>query len=151
MSIQEKLQQDLEKALRARDEVRKAAIRYIRSEIRNQELSERRILDDKGVISVLSRQARQRRESIEAFRQGNRQDLVDKEEAELAIIVEYLPEQMTEGQITSLAQRAIEEVGATGPADMGRVMGRVMPEVKGKADGQKVREVVSNLLQPSEE
>lgn len=146
MTLQEKLQEDLKAAMRAGDTVRKSVIRYLRSEIRNQEIASQKTLDDDGVIGVLGRQVRQHRESIDAFRQGNRQDLVDKEEAELAVIIEYMPRQMSEDELVALVRQAIDEAGATGPQDMGKVMGRLMPQVKGKAEGREVSRVVSELL-----
>ena len=132
--------------MRSRDSTRKSVIRYLRSEIRNEEIARQKPLDDDGVIEVVGRQAKQHRDSIEAFKQGNRQDLVDKEEAELAIILGYLPEQLSDQELSALATRAIEELGAASPQEMGKVMGRIMPEVKGRAEGRRVSQVVSELL-----
>ena len=146
MSLQEKLQEDLKDAMRSRDSTRKSVIRYLRSEIRNEEIARQKPLDDDWVIEVVGRQAKQHRDSIEAFKQGNRQDLVEKEKAELAIILGYLPEQLSDEELSALATRAIEEIGATGPQEMGKVMGRIMPEVKGRAEGRRVSQVVSELL-----
>ena len=146
MDIQEKLQEDLKQAMRSGDQTRKSVIRYVRSEIKNQEIASRKPLDDEGVTEVLSRQARQRRESIEAFREADRQDLVDKESAELAIIQEYLPEPVPADELRKLAVQAIEETGAQGPQDTGKIMGRLMPQLKGKADGREVSQLVSRLL-----
>lgn len=146
MLLQEKLQEDLKSAMRGGDSTRRSVIRYLRSEIGNEEKSRQETLDDDAVIDVLGKQVKQRRESIEAFTKGGRQDLVDKEEAELAIVLEYMPEQMTEEEITSLAKAAIEEIGASGPQEMGKVMGRLMPQVRGKAEGKTVSAVVSGLL-----
>ena len=146
MSIQARLEEDLKEAMRKGDAPRRAVIRYLRSEIHNEEIAKQTKLEDDGVIGVLSRQAQQCRDSIEAFASGNRQDLVEKEKAELAIIFEYLPEQMSDDEITGVAQQAIDQVGATGPQDMGKVMGRVMPQVKGKAEGRKVSAIVTELL-----
>ena len=146
MSLQHRLQEDLKESMRDGDSTRRSAIRYLRSEIHNQEIASQTTLDDDAIIGVLSKQAQQRRESIEAFGAGNRQDLVEKEEAELAIILEYLPAQMSSEEVTALAQGAIEELGATGPQDMGKVMGRLMPQVRGKAQGKEVSAIVSELL-----
>ena len=146
MSLQEKLQEDLKESMRSGDSTRRSAIRYLRAKIHDEEIARKAALDDEAVIDVLGKQAQQRRDSIEAFGAGNRQDLVDKEEAELAVIFEYLPAQMSNQEIAELAQRAIEEMQASGPGDMGKVMGRLMPQVKGKADGRKVSAVVSQLL-----
>jgi uncharacterized protein YqeY len=146
MSLQEKLHQDMKDSMRSGDATRRDTIRYVRSAIQNEEIAARGALDDEAVIGVLSKQAAQRKESIEAFEAGNRPDLAAKEETELAIILEYLPEQMSREEIVELARRAIEEVGATGPQEMGKVMGRLMPQVKGKAEGREVSKVVSELL-----
>ena len=146
MSLRERLDEDLKDAMRKRDVLRRSVIRYVRAEIRNVEIAGGTDLDDDGIIRVLGRQAQQRRESIEAFSQGHRPDLVGKEKAELAVILEYLPQQMTTEEIRSVAERAIEEVGANGPQDMGKVMGKLMPEVRGKAEGREVNAIVTELL-----
>jgi uncharacterized protein YqeY len=132
--------------MRAGDTIRRSLIRYLLSNIHDEEIARRSAPDDDSIIDLLGKQAQQRRDSIEAFRKGNREDLVEKEEAELAMILEYLPEQMSEDEIAALVQKAVEEVGATGPQDMGKVMGKVMPQVRGKSDGRTVSGVVSNLL-----
>ena len=146
MSLWARLDEDLKDAIRKRDTVRRSAIRYLRSAIQSEEIDKQVTLDDEGVIRVLSRQAQQRRDSIEAFESGDRRDLVEKEQAELDIILEYLPEPMSREEITVLVQRAIEEVGASGPQDMGKVMGIVMPQVTGRAEGREVSAVVSEML-----
>ena len=146
MTLQERLQDDLKQAMRDRDETRKSVIRFARAAIRDREIEKRADLDDEGVLDVLSRQAQQRRDSIEAFEGAGRADLVDKEAAELAIIQEYLPQQMTAEEITDLAKAAISETGASGPGDMGKVMGRLMPQCKGRAQGKQVSSIVQELL-----
>ena len=145
-TIKAKLEDDLKQAMRERNAPRRDVIRYIRSEIRNQEIRLRRDLEDADALQVLSRQAQQRRDSIEAFQKANRQDLVDKERAELDIIAEYLPRQMSEAEIDELATAAIAQVGATGPRDMGKVMSAVMPQVRGRAEGKTVSALVSAKL-----
>ena len=145
-AIKTKLEDDLKSAMRERDVLRRDVIRYIRSEIRNQEIRLQRDLEDADAIQVLSRQAQQRRDSIEAFQQANRQDLVDKERAELDIIAEYLPRQMSEAELDELASATIAEVGASGPRDMGKVMSAIMPQVRGRAEGKAVSALVSAKL-----
>ena len=146
MTLRSRLAEDLKAAMRAREAVRRDTIRYLRSEVQKAEKAEQRDFDDEDVLRVLGRQAAQRRESIEAFTKGGREDLVDKEKAELELILEYTPEQMSEDQITELVRAAIEEVGASGPQDMGKLMGRLMPQTRGKADGRTVNEIVRRLL-----
>ena len=145
-AIKTKLEDDLKSAMRERDVLRRDVIRYIRSEIRNQEIRLQRDLEDDDAIQVLSRQAQQRRDSIEAFQKANRQDLVDKEQAELDIIAEYLPRQMSEAELDELASATIAEVGASGPRDMGKVMSAIMPQVRGRAEGKAVSALVSEKL-----
>lgn len=146
MSLQDRLRDDLKVAMRKGDAVRRSTIRLVLSAIHYDEIEKQAVLDDAGVVRVLARQAQQRRESIEAFAKGNRPDLEQKEKAELAIILEYLPQQMSREEVTMLVKQAIQEVGATGPRDMGKVMGRVMPQVRGKAEGSEVNAIASELL-----
>ena len=146
MTMKSRLEDDLRQAMRDRDTLRRDVIRYMRSEIRNQEIRVQDDLDDQGVVQVLSRQAQQRRDSIEAFSEANRNDLVEKEQAELAIIMEYLPQQMTRDEITTLVRRVVNEVGAEGPGDMGKVMSRIMPQVRGRAEGREVNAIVMEIL-----
>ena len=146
MTMKSRLNDDLKQAMRDRAVLRRDVIRYVRSEIRNQEIRVQDDLDDEGVVQVLSRQAQQRRDSIEAFAEANRTDLVEKEQAELAIIMEYLPQQMTRDDIAELVRRVVAEVGATGPGDMGRVMSQIMPQVRGRAEGREVNFIVMETL-----
>ena len=146
MSIQARMQEDIKQAMRARDVLRRSVLRYLRSEIHNAEIAQQKELDDEGVLAVLSRQAQQRRDSIEAYEGANRQDLVEREKGELAIILEYLPQQLTRAEIDSLVEQAIAETGASGPADMGKVMGKLMPQVRGRAEGRDVSAAASAAL-----
>ena len=146
MTMKSRLDDDLKQAMRNRDTVRRDVIRYLRSEIRNQEIRVQKDLDDEGVVQVLSRQAQQRRDSIEAFAGADRADLVEKEQAELAIIMEYLPQQMTRDEISELVQQVVADVGATGPGDMGKVMSQIMPQVRGRAEGREVSSMVMETL-----
>jgi hypothetical protein len=147
MGLKERLEEDLKKAMREQDVLRRSVLRLVRSEVHNEEIALQKSLDDDGIIGVLSRQVRQRRESIYEFRKGQREDLVQREEAELAVLQEYLPPQLTAEELMALAQGSIRETGAQGPGDRGKVMGRLMPQVKGKAEGSVVNEVVSRLLE----
>ena len=103
-------------------------------------------MEDSDVLAVMDRQAKQHRESIDAFRKGDRADLLAKEEAELAVLLEYLPPQMSRDDIVTAARQAIEEVGACGPGDKGKVMSRLMPRLKGKAPGAEINAVVTEIL-----
>ena len=147
MPLKETLTNDMKDAMRQRDTVKRDTIRLLLSAIGYEEKARRTdALDDDGVTQVLSKQAQQRRDSIEAYQKGERPDLVAKEEAELAIIVEYLPQPLTADEIAAIVQSAIADAGATGPQDMGKVMGRIMPQVRGRADGKQVSALVSQTL-----
>ncbi len=146
MPLQERLLEDLRDAMRQRDDLRRSTLRLIRAAIQNEEIAHREPLDDAGIIDILSRLVRQHQESIAEFQRGNRPDLIEREEAELAIVREYLPQPLTGQELAELARRAIDEVGATGPAELGKVMGLLMPQVRGRAGGAEARQVVSELL-----
>ncbi len=146
MSLREQLDAELLEAVRSKDEFRRSALRLIKASLQSEEKSQGKALGDDGVIQVLSREAKRRRESIDAFQKGNRPDLVEKEEAELALISRYLPQQLSAEEITEIARSVIEETGAVGAGDRGKVMGRLMPQVKGKADGKLVSQIVGELL-----
>ncbi|MFQ5860848.1 MAG: GatB/YqeY domain-containing protein [Dehalococcoidia bacterium] len=146
MALNEQLIQDLQEAMRSRDTLRTSVLRFLRAGLHNEEIARGRALSDQEALDVVARQAQQRQESIEQFRRGNRPDLVAQEEAELAILKEYLPPQLTHQELEELARQAIREVDAWGPADKGRVMGRLMPQVRGRADGAAVSQLVTELL-----
>ncbi|MBF8267073.1 MAG: hypothetical protein HW388_581 [Dehalococcoidia bacterium] len=137
----------MQRAMRDRNELSRSVLRIVRSEIHNEEIAHQRPLDEEGIVGVISKQVRQHRESIDAFRKGQREDLVRREELELAVLLDYLPAQMSREEIATLAQKSIQEVGAKGPADRGKVMGKLMPQVRGKAEGAMVNDVVSQLLE----
>ena len=146
MPLKTQLNDELKDAMRSGDTTRRTTIRYLLSIIQNEEIAKRSELDDEGVLAVLSRQAQQRRDSIEAFEKADRQDLVYKEKAELDYILPYLPQQLSADEIKELVVRAISDVGASGPGDMGKVMSQVMPGVKGRAEGKQVSSIVAGLL-----
>ena len=147
MSLLKQIDQDLIKALKSGDRLAADTLRGLKSDIKYFEL-ENRIEEatDEQVIGVISSSAKRRRDSIEQFAAGGRQDLVDKETRELEIVKKYLPEQLSEDDITKIVQEAIEETGAQSPADMGKVMKIVMPKVKGRADGKLVQTIVTRTL-----
>ena len=132
--------------MRSGDVMRRSVIRMLRSEIHNREIESRSELDDAATIQLLGRQAQQRRDSIEAFEHAERDDLVQKERAELAVIMGYLPQQLTGDELLEIVRGSIEQVGAAGPQDMGKVMGAVMPKVRGRAEGREVNRIASELL-----
>jgi uncharacterized protein YqeY len=134
--------------MKARDDTRRDTVRFALAAIQNEAIAKRAELDDAAIEAVLRKQTKMRRESIEAFTKGGRTELVAKETAELAILESYLPTQLDEAAVRAAAQRAIAETGAVGPKEQGKVMQKLMPELKGKADGGMVSRVVSELLKP---
>ena len=146
MSVQERLTDDLKTAMKARDELTRDVVRLMLSGIKNAEIEKRGAVDDAVVTDVLSRMVRQYRESIVAFRDGGREEAAVKEEAELAIVMRYLPEQLGADEIRALVSVAAAEVGASGPSDRGKVMKVLMPRLRGRADGSVAAAVVGELL-----
>jgi uncharacterized protein YqeY len=146
MSLHDKLMEDLKNAMRCGDETRKLTVRLVRAAIKYAEVERGRPLDDNEVLRVIEKEVKQRRDSISEFTRGNRPDLVAKEQAELEILQEYLPEQLSRDEIEQVARQVIAQVGARGPTDLGKVMPKVMAEVRGKADGRVVNDVVRDLL-----
>ena len=150
MTLKSRLDDDLKGAMRSGDSLRRNVIRYLKSQVHNQEIAGRSELDDDGVVRVLTRQAQQRKESIRAFEEGGRADLVDQETAELKIIMEYLPQQLSEDEIREAVDQAVTEADAQGPGDMGAVMGKLMPRLRGRADGRMVSAILSEVLKAIE-
>ena len=148
MSLKEKLQNDLTDAMRARDEIRSSTIRMILTSIKNEEVAgkEARELNDAELITVLSREAKKRREAAEAFDQAGAKDRADQERAEGVVIAEYLPKQLSEEEIKTLIAAAMAETGANSPAQMGLVMKWLQPKIAGKADGGLVSSLVKAAL-----
>ena len=148
MTLKEKLQNDLTQSMRDRNEVRSGTIRMVLTAIKNEEVAgkEARELSDAEVITVLSREAKKRREAAEAFENGGRPDRAAAERAEGEVIAGYLPEQLSEDDIKKLIAETIAAVGAAGPADMGKVMGGLKAKVAGKADGALVSSLVKEAL-----
>ena len=146
-ALKQKLTDDLKQAMRDRDKVKLSVIRLVMAAIKNAEIARQTTLDDGDILGIIAKEARQRRESVEAFRQGNRQDLVVQEEAELTLLQGYLPQQISREEIMAEARRVIEEVGAQGPGDKGKVMPKLISQLKGKADGREINAVVTELLQ----
>ncbi|MBC8429634.1 MAG: GatB/YqeY domain-containing protein [Dehalococcoidia bacterium] len=145
--LKQKLTDDLKQAMRGGDRVRRSVIRLVQAAIKNAEIARQATLEDADILGIMAKEVRQRKESIEAFKQGNRQDLVAQEEAELAILQEYLPQQITREEVMTEARRVIEEVGAQGLSDKGKVMPKLIAQLKGRADGREINAVVTELLQ----
>jgi len=146
MTLKDNIQEALKKALKKQQKVEVSTLRLLLSEIKNAEIAQQKPADDNKVLDVVGREVKRRRESIEAFKQGNRSDLVAQEEAELAILMSYLPAQIGREEIIATARQVIDAVGAKGPSDKGKVMSQLMPQLKGKADGKEVNDIVAELL-----
>ena len=144
--LKQKLMDDLKQALKGGDKVRSSVIRLVMAAIKNAEIARQATSSDADILGVFAKQVRQRQESIEAFKQGNRQDLVAQEEAEMAVLNEYLPRQMLREEIIAEARGVITEVGAVGLSDKGKVMSQLIAQLKGRADGREINAVVTELL-----
>ena len=145
-SLKQKLTDDLKQAIKGGDKVRRGVIRLLMANIKNAEIARQADLDDGDILGIIAKEVRQHKESIEAFKQGNRDDLVAQEEAELAVLQEYLPQQVSREEIIAAARRIIDEVGAQGPGDKGKVMPKLIAQLKGRADGREINAVVTELL-----
>ncbi len=147
MALAEQIKTDLEQAMRQKDLTRCTTLRSLIASIRYAEIDQQhKALDDAGIAGIVAKEIKKRRESIEAFEKGNRPDLVSKEKTELDILAPYLPPQLSRDEIMDFARKAIAEVGAKGPGDKGKVMGKLMAQTKGKADGKTVNDIVTELL-----
>ena len=146
MGLKEQLSVDLKDAMRNKDSVRRTLLRTLIAEVRNTEINTQTELDETGIIAVLTKQSQQRKDSAEAFKLADRQDLVDVELAEMEIISKYLPEQLTEEEIVLLIDEIINDVRPSGLEDMGKIMGPLMPKIRGRADGKIVSGIVSSKL-----
>ena len=149
MSLKVQLQEDMEAAMKSRDTVKRDAIRSLLSAVKYKEKDDQIELDDQGVIKVIQKLVKQRQETIEDAQRAGRAQLVESELADLAVLETYLPEMMSEEEISIKAKAVIAEIGADGPQDMGKVMGQLMPQLSGEADGRLVNSVVQDLLRNS--
>jgi len=145
-SLKVKLSDDLKQAMKAGETVTRSVIRLVMSAIKNAEIARQSDLADPDILGIIAKEVKQRQESIEAFKQGNRPDLVAQEEVEMAVLEKYLPQQMTRDEIIVDVKRVIAEVGAQGPGDKGKVMSKIIPQLKGRADGREINDIVTELL-----
>lgn len=141
-----KLNDDLVQAVKGGDKLKRSVLRMVLSAIHNAEIAQQSTLEDSDVLGIIAKEVRQRQESITAFKEGNRPDLVAQEESEKALLEEYLPQQLTREEIVAAARLIIDEVGAQGPSDKGKVMPRLIAQLKGQADGREINDVVTELL-----
>ncbi|HYC36849.1 MAG TPA: GatB/YqeY domain-containing protein [Usitatibacter sp.] len=146
MPMREQLNEDIKTAMKAREQDRLATLRLLLSAVKQREVDERITLDDAGVVAVVEKMIKQRRESIAQYEKGARQDLADKERAEIAVLEAYLPQQLSQAEIDAIVAQALASAGAKSPADMGKVMGIVKPKLAGRADMGKVSALVKAKL-----
>jgi uncharacterized protein YqeY len=146
LKLIDQIQEDLKRSMKAKDGTRVSVLRFLLSSIQNREIEKKEALDDDEVLAEISSSAKRRRESIEAFKEGDRADLVEKEEAELAILQEYLPEQLSPDEIRGVVEEVVKAVGAASASDLGKVMKELMPRLRGRADGKLVNEIVRQVL-----
>lgn len=144
--LRDRLNEEMKGAMKARDDIRLSVIRLVRSSVKNREIESRHELADGEIIEVISTLVKQRRESIRMFGEAGRTDLVEKEEKELAVLLTFLPQQLTREEVESLVAKVVADCGAQGPKDMGKVMKAIMPHVAGRADGSLVSAVVKEKL-----
>lgn len=147
MNLSERLNDDMKQAMRNQEKFKLTTIRMIRSSIKNQEIDLKRPLDDAEVLDILSREIKQRKDSLQEFDKAGREDLAKDVAAEIEIISVYLPQQLTEEEIKVIVQQTIQETGASSKAEMGKVMSAILPKVKGRADGKLVNTIVQQFLQ----
>lgn len=146
-SLKQRIDQDTREALKKKDSLRLSVLRMLKSEIKYKEIEKGSELSDDEVTSVLSSSVKRRKDSIQQFEKGERDDLVSREKAELELVLVYLPEQLTEEELSQIVNQAIKELNASGPSDLGKVMRQIMPEVRGRADGKRVNQMVSSQLE----
>ena len=146
MALREQLESDIKDSMRSRNQSRLETLRFLKSQIQLVEKNQLKELDEAGLLDVVAKQVKERRESLTMFEQGNRSDLAERESIALEILQEYLQEQLSQDELTNLIKKVIEEVGATTSSDKGKIMGRLMPQIKGKADGTQVNTIVTELL-----
>ena len=146
MPLKEKLMADLKEAMKSRNKVKKDTITMVRAAIKQREVDERVELTESEIVDIVAKQVKQKRDSITDFEKGNRQDLIDLTNEEIKILLEYLPPQLSDEELTSIVKEAIEETGAQTKKDLGKLMAFIMPKVKGRADGKDVNKIVAKYI-----
>lgn len=144
--LKAQIQEDMKSAMRTKDSVRLGTIRMLLAAIKQREIDDRITFDDAGILKVINKQIKQRRDSIQQFKDANRSELAEKEEQELEVLMTYLPEQLDEAALKALVEKAIADSGAASMKDMGKVMGLLKPQIEGKADMGQVSKLIKSLL-----
>lgn len=146
MSLKDKLMEDLKNSMRNKDKLKKDTITMVRAAIKQKEVDERIELTDEEILDILSKQLKEKKSSIEEFKKGDRYDLIEQTNAEINILLDYLPEQLSEEELTKIVKETMEECDVTSPKDMGKLMKNIMPKIKGRADGGMVSKIAQSLL-----
>lgn len=146
MNLKSRLSEDMKTAMKAGEKLKVSTLRLASSAVTYAEKDKKRELTEEETMEVVIREVKKRREAIEEYGKAGRSDLADKEQAEADVLAVYLPEPLSEAEVTDIIKKAIDESGAMGPSDMGKVMGLVIPKTKGRADGKRVNEIVRTLL-----
>ncbi|MBP1930524.1 GatB/YqeY domain-containing protein [Ammoniphilus resinae] len=146
MSLVETLTGDMKQAMKDKDKLKLSVIRMVKSSIKNEEINQGKELSEDQVLALLNRELKQRRDSLQEFEKAGREDLAEQSRAEMEVLLAYLPKQLEESEIRQIVQETIEQVGAASKKDLGKVMGALMPKVRGKADGSLVNRIVQELL-----
>ena len=147
MSLKDKLMDDMKNSMKNKDTIRKNTITMVRAAIKQKEVDERKELSDEEILDIISKQLKEKKMVIEDFKKGNREDLVELTEAEMNILLEYLPKQLSYEEVKNIVKDTIDNMGEVTSKDIGRIMKEVMPKVKGKADGSLVNKAVKELLE----
>lgn len=146
MGLKERLDNEMKQAMKAKDKNRLSAIRMLRGAIRDKEINDRVELDDDGILEVIASQIKKRKDALEQLRQSNREDVIAAEAEQIQILQEFLPEQLSEAELEKIVEQAIAELGAVSMRDMGKVMGKLVPQLRGKADNSVVSRIVKRKL-----
>lgn len=146
MSLKEKLQEDLKSSMKNKDQIRKSVVTLVRAAIKQYEVDNRVELDDAGIMDIISKQLKQRNDSLAEFEKAGRDDLIEETKSEIQVLKEYLPQQLSDEELEKIVLETISEVGATSMKDMGKIMSTIKPKVAGRADGRRINELVKKNL-----
>lgn len=146
MSLKDRLNAEFKDALKNKNSIQKDAINMVRAAIKQYEVDHREELDDQGILDIIAKQIKMRKDAVKEFEKGGREDLIEQYQGEIDILFQYMPKQLTESEITEIVKEAMQKLGVQDKKGMGKLMGAVMPKVKGKADGNIVKKVVENIL-----
>ena len=146
MSLKEQLLEDMKTAMREKDVLRKNSVQMVRAAVLQVEKDNRVTLEDDGILEVIAKEVKKRRDSLTEFEKSGRQDLIDNLKVEIDILLKYLPQQLTEEELEIIVKDAVNETGASSPKDIGKVMQAVMPKVKGRADGKMINQILKKII-----